>query len=177
MTDHEYFSEQIHHGDPMIAAINKAIETLGGGEVAPQISGGNFDFRIEAHTGRLLGELPACMEGMAAVYPGILWKRDDERQGTTIYATTVPPKLIPGWDGEKWVGYELWVVEVPPDTYVEHTILDKPHRVTWVLEWEPDRDDSGESYDDSGFLQSRILYRGPAPSGLGEAYEDPSPRG
>lgn len=105
--------------------------------------------------------------GLALVSPG-LWRRDG-RDGTVTYAVVVPPKMLPGWDGNEWVNDELWLVVVPADTFAERTISDKPHRVTKILDRaDVERDDeTGEEYDTLGFGRATVLHRGPVPDDLG----------
>ncbi|GAA0924533.1 hypothetical protein [Virgisporangium aurantiacum] len=111
--------------------------------------------------------------GLMSVYPGSLWQRDN-RDATVTYAVVVPPKLRPGWDGGPWRDDELWLVCVPADTVAARTILDKPHRVTWILDRVGvERDtDTAEEYDTLGFGRSTVLHRGPVPSGLRSATHD-----
>ncbi len=106
--------------------------------------------------------------GLVRVYPGsLLWLRDN-RDGTVTYAAVVPPKMRPGWDGGVWRDDELWLVSMPADTFAARTILDKPHRVTGVLDrLGVERDDeTDEEYDPLGFGRSTVLHRGPVPPSL-----------
>ena len=86
----------------------------------------------------------------------------------------VPPKMRPGWDGTPWRDDELWLVVVPADTFAARTILEKPHRVTGILDRvgvECD-DETAEDNDTLGFGRSTVLHRGPVPSGLRSATHD-----
>jgi hypothetical protein len=127
----------------------------------------------DASTGPTGVDWSPDQHGLVLVYPGSLWQRDN-RDGTVTYAVVVPPKMRPGWDGKPWRDDELWLVVVPADTFAMWTILDKPHRVTWILDRVGvERDDeTAEEYDTLGFGRSTILHRGPVPSGLRSATHD-----
>jgi hypothetical protein len=103
--------------------------------------------------------------GLTAVYPGSLWQRDNG-DGSVTYAVVVPPKMLPGCDVTAWHDEELWLV-VPADTFAARTIMDKPQRVTWILQRVGvERDnDTAEEYDTLRFGRSTVIHRGPVPAG------------